>query len=37
MSSGSVPRSGRRTESQIAVAVEWADRTMRKIDNVHPK
>jgi hypothetical protein len=28
-------RSGPRTESLVAAAVQWAERIMKKIDNVH--
>ena len=30
-------RSSPKTESLVAAAVQWAERIMRKIDNVHPK
>ena len=29
-------RSSPRTESLVAAAVQWAEKIMRKIDNVHP-
>ena len=30
-------RSSPKSESLVAAAVQWAERIMRKIDNVHPK
>jgi hypothetical protein len=30
------PQGSPRTESLVACAVQWAERIMRKIDNVHP-
>jgi hypothetical protein len=31
------PQGSPRTDKMVAAAVQWAERIMKKIDNVHPK